>query len=75
MLDSNFAQQIADLNAQSADIEQQIVQNQKRVENLRAKGADATELKSTIAALTEALAHLEACKTQLEAQGHGGAGA
>lgn len=75
MLDSNSAQKIADLNAQIADIEQQIVQNQKRVENLRAKGTDATEPRSAIATLTETLAQLEACKTRLEVQGHGGAGA
>ena len=66
MLDSNVTRQIADLNTQIADTELQILQKQKRVENLLAKGADATEEKSAIAVLSETLAHLESRRKGLE---------
>lgn len=66
MLDSNVARQIADLNTQIADTELQILQKQKRVENLLAKGADATEEKSAIAVLSETLARVESRKKSLE---------
>jgi hypothetical protein len=74
VLDSNISRQIADLDAQIADTELQILQNQKRVENLLAKGADATELRTATAVLTETLVHLEASKAQLEKQQRGNAG-
>ena len=62
------ARQIADVNAQIEDTKLQILQNQKRVENRLAKGADVTELRSAIAVLTETLTHLEACKALLREQ-------
>lgn len=69
MHDSDIARQIADVSAQIADTELRIFQNQKRVENLLAKGADVTELKSVIAMLTETLIYLESYKAQLHEQG------
>lgn len=68
------AQQIADVDAQIAETELLICQNQKRVENLLAKGADVTELKSAIAVLTETLTCLETRKAGLHEQRQGGDG-
>ena len=62
------ARQIAEVSAQIEDTKLQILQNQKRVENRLAKGADVTELRAAIAALTESLIHLEACKALLREQ-------
>ena len=67
--DSDIARQIAAVSAQIADTELRIFQNQKRVENLLAKGADVAELKSAIAVLTETLIYLESYKAQLHEQG------
>lgn len=61
--------QIADVSAQIEDTKLQLIQNQKRVENRLAKGADVTELRSAIAALTETLTHLQTCKALLREQG------
>lgn len=60
-----LARQIADVDAQIAETEVLICQHQKRVENLLAKGADVTELKSAIAVLTETLTRLETRKALL----------
>lgn len=62
------ARQIADVNAQIAETELLICQNQKRVENLLAKGADVTELKSAIAVLAETLTRLKTRKARLHEQ-------
>jgi len=70
----SIARQTADVNAQIADTELQILQNKKRVENRLAKGADVTELKSAIAVLTETLTYLEACKARLHEQRQGSGG-
>lgn len=67
----SIARQIADVDAQIADTELRIFQNQKRVENRVAKGADVAELRSAIAALTEVLTCLEACKARLHEQRQG----
>jgi hypothetical protein len=67
----SIARQIADVDAQIADTELRILQSQKRVENRVAKGADVTELKSAIAALTKVLTYLEACKARLHQQRQG----
>jgi predicted nucleic acid-binding Zn-ribbon protein len=61
----DLARQIADIDAQIADAEARIFQHQKRVENTLARGGDASELRTTIAALTKALADLEAQKGEL----------
>ena len=61
--------QIADVSAQIEDTKLQLVQNQKRLENRLAKGADVTELRSAIAVLMETLTHLEARKALLREQG------
>lgn len=63
---SDVAQQIADLNTQIAETELQILQIQKRVENMLAKGADPADLKAEIATLTETLAQMESQKAWLE---------
>lgn len=63
---TDFAWRIADIDARIAEIELRIVQQQKRVENLLAKGADVSELRKTIAMLTETSIFLEACKADLE---------
>lgn len=63
------ARQIADVSAQIEETKPQLVQNQKRVENQLAKGADVTELRSAVAVLTETLTYLEACKALLREQG------
>jgi TolA-binding protein len=65
---TNIARQISDVNAQIADTEIRIIQQQKRVENLRAKGADVTEMQSAVDALAEMLADLETHKAELEQQ-------
>jgi len=67
----SIARQIADVDARIADTELRIFQNQKRVENRLAKGADVTELRSEIAVLTETLTNLEACKVRLQEQRQG----
>jgi len=69
---TDLARQIADIDAQIADAEARIFQHQKRVENTSARGGDASELRTTIAALTKALADLEAQKRELfEKMGRG----
>lgn len=65
---TNIARQISDVNTQIADTEIRIIQQQKRVENLRAKGADVTEMQSAVDALAEMLADLETHKAELEQQ-------
>ena len=60
-----IARQIADVSAQIEDTKLRILQDQKRVENRLAKGADVTELRSAIAVLTETLTRLEARKALL----------
>lgn len=60
-----LARQIADVDAQIEDTKLRILQDQKRIENRLAKGADVTELRSAIALLTETLTRLEACKALL----------
>jgi hypothetical protein len=61
----DLARQIAEIDAQIADAEARIFQHQKRVENMLARGGDACELSTTIAALTKRLADLEAQKGEL----------
>jgi uncharacterized small protein (DUF1192 family) len=60
-----LAGQIADVDAQIEDTKLRILQDQKRIENRLAKGADVTELRSAIALLTETLTRLEARKALL----------
>jgi hypothetical protein len=61
----DLARQITDIDAQIADTEARIFQHQKRVENIVARGGDASELSVTIAALNKARAELEAQKAKL----------
>jgi predicted nucleic acid-binding Zn-ribbon protein len=61
----SIAQRLAEVNAQIADIDNQIVQQQKRAENLRAKGADSTEAQAVLATMMETRAYLEAHKAEL----------
>ena len=65
MHDADIARQVADVSARIADTELRIFLFQKRVANLLAKGADATELEAVVAMLNETLAYLEAYKAQL----------
>jgi len=68
----DLARQIADIDAQIADAEARIFQHQKRVESTLARGGDDSELRTAIAALTKALADLEAQKGELfEKMGRG----
>jgi hypothetical protein len=62
---TDLARQIADVDVQIADAEARIFQHQKRVENTVARGGDASELRTTIAGLTETLADLKAQKGKL----------
>jgi predicted nucleic acid-binding Zn-ribbon protein len=64
----DIARQIAELDAQIADIENRIFQNRKRMENQLAKGGEAVELRSAIATLSQSLADLEARKARLQQQ-------
>jgi len=64
--ETDIAHRLAEIDAQIADLELRIVQQQKRVENLLAKGLDATGLRSAIAVMTETLAHLEANRAELQ---------
>ena len=68
MPSTDSARQIATTDKQIADTEARIIQLQKRVENLLAKGADADDERTEIAELTQTLKTLEARKTQFEQQ-------
>lgn len=63
---TTIAQRLADVDAQITDIELRIIQQQKRVENLRARGVEVTEMQSMIAVMSETLAYLEANKSELQ---------
>jgi len=63
---TTIVQRLADVDAQIADIELRIIQQQKRVENLRAKGVDVTGMQSMVAVMSETLAYLEANKAELQ---------
>jgi hypothetical protein len=62
----NIAEQIADLDARIADTETRIVQQQKHVENLLARGADTANAQSELAVLRERLTHLQSSRAYLE---------
>jgi hypothetical protein len=64
----DIARQLAETDAQISDLEIRIIQQQKRVENLLAKGGDAADVREVIATLTLTLADLEARRARLEQQ-------
>lgn len=70
---TELARKIADTDKQIAVIEARVLQLQKRVENIRVRGADATAELKEIASLKQMLKDLEASKTQLVQQMQSGA--
>lgn len=69
MRDSDLARQISDLDVQIAETELFILQKQKRVENLLARGAVTTQLAAEIETLSNILTHLEGRRERLRKQG------
>lgn len=62
---TNIAQRLAEVDIRIDKIETMIVHQQKRAENLRAKGADPTEAQAVVATMMETLAVLKAHKAEL----------
>jgi hypothetical protein len=65
---TDIAQRLAEVEAQIADTEIRVVEQQKRVENMLARGLDAPQLRSTIAVMKDTLAYLEAYRRELRRQ-------
>jgi hypothetical protein len=63
---TDIAHRLAEVETEIADAEIRIVEQQKRVENMLAKGLDVTQLRATIAVMQETVAYLEAYRTELQ---------
>ena len=72
MPSTDIARRIAELDEQIADTESRIFQHQKRVENLEARGADASDLRDVIKTLGETLADLRTHRQKLAQQAQQG---
>lgn len=65
MPDISVADQIAELSARISETELRIVQQQKRIENLLARGADVADAENALAVLQKTLTDLEAREARL----------
>jgi hypothetical protein len=63
---TDIAQRLAEVDAQIADSEIRIVEQQKRVENMLARGLDVAQMRAMIAVMTDTLAYLEAYRVELQ---------
>jgi hypothetical protein len=63
---TDIAQRLAEVEAQIADTDLRIVAQQKRVENMLARGLDVAQMRATIAVMQDTLAYLEAYRRELQ---------